>query len=174
MNRAVALIAGIILFTGCASDPRGVKLSDVDLSDMRTVQEVRAQLNAEDGVAFANYVVKHHIASANFCGRTLARSDGKPPETIGEAIDLALAREAEDRRAFEIASKPKHPRELAQQHWDDLISERDFLIDAKSMMRGKHGTAAERQSEWSSIETQLADVDRRLVEIKPRVFGSHD
>lgn len=48
---------------GCGSDPRGVKLSDVDLSDMGTVQEVRAQLSAEDGAAFASYVVKHHIAS---------------------------------------------------------------------------------------------------------------
>lgn len=171
MTRSAALIAGLIVLMGCASDARSVKLSDVDLSDMRTVQQVRAQLGAEEGVAFANYVVKHHIASANFCGRLLIGSDGKPPETIGEAIDLALAREAEVRRALEMANEPKHPREVAHQRWDKLISEREYLVHAQVVMRGKHGAAAERQSEWSSIETRMADVDRRLVEMKPRVFG---
>lgn len=174
MFRAIALIASIISLMGCASDPRGVKLSDVDLSDMHAVQQVRARLNDEDGVAFANYVVKHQIASAAFCGRSLVGPEGRPPETIGEAIDLALAREAEARRALEIASKPKHPRELAQQHWDDLIAERDFLIDAQSMMRVEHGAVAEHQSEWSSIETRMAEIDRRLLEVKPRVFGDRD
>lgn len=172
MTRVVAVIAGLILLMGCAPDPRSVELSDVDLSDMRTVQAVRAQLSAEDGAAFATYLVKHHIASANFCGRSLAGPDGKPPETIGEAIDFALAREIEDRRALAMASKPLHPRELAQQHWDTLVSERDFLIDAQSLLHAQHGTAAERLSEWSSIESRRADVDRRLLELKPTVFGS--
>jgi hypothetical protein len=42
------------------------------------------------------------------------------------------------------------------------------------MRRAEHGTAAERLAEWSSIETRMADVDRRLMEMKPKVFGSDE
>ena len=81
-------------------------------------------------------------------------------------------RKAEDERALELANKPKHPFELYQEQWDTLVSERDHLIDAQSVLYSKHGAAASRLSEWSSIESRVADVNRRLTEMKPKVFGA--
>jgi hypothetical protein len=172
MIRAVTLLAILCALSSCASDTRGVKLANIDLGDAEAVQEIRARLSPQDRGAFNDYVLMHRISSESFCGKALVRPDGKAPETVGEAIDLAAVRDAEDRLAMKAASRPKHPRELAQQKWDELVSERDMLIDAQSVLRIEHGQAAERLSEWSAIKAKLADVDKRLIAMKPKVFGS--
>jgi len=102
----------------------------------------------------------------------LLASDGKPPTTVGEAIDLTLTRDAEDRRKLEEAIEPRHPREMAKEAWDDLISERDGLIDAQSRLLEVHGPAAEGSREWKALETRKLGIDKRLVEMKPLVFGA--
>lgn len=168
MTRAVFLIGTLGLLVGCASDPKSVHLADVDLSDMTTVQEIRSQLNAQEGAAFANYLVKHRRTSSSFCGRILIGPKGKPPATIGEAIEFTLAKDAEDRRAAEMAIKLRPFWELEQQ-WKQLGDRRDMLVDMQSMLRAQHGAAAVRLSQWNSIEASLADVNRRLSELKPRM-----
>jgi hypothetical protein len=129
-------------------------------------------LNAEDAAAFSNFLAKHLIASAAFCGRPLTSASGQPPRTLGEAIDLARVRDAEERRVRELASRPKHPRELARQQWDGLISERDLVIDAQSRLTAEHGPAAKRLAEWSALESRLTHLDERLFKMKPSVFGT--
>ena len=171
MIRAVAWLSIICLLGGCGSDPRGTKLANVDLGDPETIQRIRIHLSANDRGAFNDYVFRHYAASRTFCGRALIRPDGKSPETIGEAIDLTLARDAEERQARNEASRPSHPRELAKKQWDDLTSERDMLIDAQSSLREKHGSSAERLSEWASTNARLTDLNRRLIALKPQVFG---
>ena len=174
MVRAFAPLVCLSLLLGCASDAKSIKLDDVDLSDMGIVQGIRAQLSVEDGATFANYVVKHSVSSQNFCGRPLIGASGKPPETVGQAIDLTLVRDAEERKALIDARKPKTSWELKQAKWDDLIFERDMLIDAQTMLRTKHGPAAEGLLEWKSIEVRKADIDRRLSRMKSDVFGSSE
>ncbi|WP_211214996.1 hypothetical protein [Novosphingopyxis baekryungensis] len=97
--------------------------------------------------------------------------DGRQPETVGEAIDLAKARELEERAAAEIQSRPKHPLELAQIEWDELIAERDILIDEQTLLRAEHGPAAERSIEWTSIQTKMTEIEDRLLAIKPKLYG---
>jgi hypothetical protein len=170
VSRAVLLFVASLL--GCSPEVRGIELAELDLTNMETVRDIRGRLGDADGAAFASYVAKHHLRAAAFCGRPLIGADGQLPKTVGEAIDLTMARDAEDRRALAEASRPRHPREVAKQSWDDLISERDGLIDAQSRLLELHGPASERSAEWKALETRKLGVDRRLAEMKPLVFGS--
>ncbi|MXO59989.1 hypothetical protein GRI89_10600 [Altererythrobacter salegens] len=171
MVRALIPLACMMLLS-CAPDARSIKLTDVDLSDMDTVQGIRSQLSANDGAIFANYVVKHSLTSASFCGHPLVDPNGYPPKTVGEAIELTIVRDAEDRAERIAARRPKNSWELKQERWDDLVSERDMLIDSQSMLLAKHGSEAERLPEWKSIEARKVDLESRLREMKPTVFKS--
>jgi hypothetical protein len=167
MTRPVVLIAMLLVLVSCASDPKSIPLGDVDLSDMSTVQEIRSRLDAKEGVAFANYVVKHISTSSSFCGNLLLGPKGKPPSTIGEAIEFTLAKDAEDRRASQMAIKLKPYWELEQKK-NQLANQRDLLVDMQGILRAEHGAGAVRLSRWRSIETSLAEVNRRLAELKTK------
>lgn len=170
MARTIFLFVGLL--AGCAPETRDIALADIDLKDMQTVQTIRADLQPQEGIAFANYVARHHIASAEFCGQPLLRSDGKAPTTIGEAIDLAMLRDAAEHRASMEAKRPKHPRKLAREEWDKLILERDIVIDAQTRLRAEFGVGIEQRRDWKSLESRMTAVNKRLVALKPSVFGS--
>lgn len=172
MIRAVTLLAILSSLAGCASDPKTMKLAEVDLDDPNAIQEIRVRLDVPDRQAFNDFVFRHYTASAHFCGRALIRRDGKPPETVGEAITLTLIRQAKERQDTSKAARPKTPRERARERWDDLISERDMLIDAQALLREKHGPVAHNLSEWRATETRLGAIDKGLIAIKPQVFGA--
>ncbi len=170
MARAALLF--VILLGGCAPAARDIALADLDLRDMQTVQAIRTQLGEQDARAFASFVVRHHVKSAGFCGQPLQDSRGKPPETVGEAIDLAVRRDALELQAKMAALAPKHPRELAQEAWDDLVRERDLGVDAQSRLRMEYGDAAVRRPEWARLEASLAEIDRKLAAMRPSLFGA--
>lgn len=172
MIRAVTLLAILCSLAGCASDPKAMNLAEVDLDDPNAVQDIRVRLDVPDRQAFNDFVFRHYTASAHFCGRALIRRDGKPPETVGEAITLTLIRQAKERRDASKATRPKTPRERARERWDDLISERDMLIDAQALLREKHGPVAHNLSEWRATEARLGAIDKGLIAIKPQVFGA--
>ena len=169
MSRGVLLVVAALL--GCSPEARDIELEGLDLTDMETVQDIRARLDDADRAAFASYVAKHYLRSAAFCGRPLVTSDGQPPATVGKAIYLTRARDAEDRQALEAAARPRHPREVAKQEWDELISERDAVIDAQSQLLEGKGAEAQRSKEWKTLEARKLELDQRLVEMKPRAFG---
>ena len=169
MARAFFLF--VCLLGGCAPEARGIALSDVDLSDMHTVRTIRSQLAPKDGIAFANYVVRHHAKSASYCGQPLRNADGKAPETVGEAIDLAVQRNALERQVSIAPEPPKHPRTLAKENWDNLIRDRDFMLDSQARLRLEYGNAAKRRPEWKPLETRMAENDRKLMALKSAVFG---
>lgn len=168
MTRAILLF--LVLLGGCAPGARDIALSDLNLSDMQQIQSIRNQLGPQDGRAFANYIVRHHVASVNYCGRPLLGAHGKPPETVGEAIDLAMRRDALELGAALAASAPKHPRQLARDEWDSLIRDRDIKVDARARLHDQFGDKASRRPEWASLEAQLSEIDRKLVAMKPVVF----
>ena len=160
------------MLSGCAPDVRSTELSRIDLTDMKTLQEIRSRLSPEEGAALASYAIRHSASSHSFCGEALLGSNGKPPETVGEAIELALVRDAAERRQAVEAARPKTPLDNARDRWETLISERDMVIDAQSMLRAKHGLRAESLHEWKALGARLADVDERLVKLKPQLSGS--
>ncbi len=170
MARAALLFT--ILLGGCAPSARDIALAEIDLRDMQTVQSIRTQLSDQDARAFASFVVRHHVKSAGFCGRPLQNSQGKPPATVGEAIDLAVRRDAMELQASMAALAPKHPRELAREAWDNLVRERDIGIDAQTRLRMQYGDAAIRRPEWARLEASIAEIDRKLVAMRPAIFGA--
>lgn len=170
MPRAFLLF--VVLLGSCAPAPRDIVLADIDLGDMQAVQSIRNRLGAEEARAFASFVVRHHLKSANFCGQPLLGANGRVPETVGEAIDLAAQRDAMERAALLAAQAPKHPRQLAKEAWDNLIRDRDIKIDAQARLRSQYGEAAAGRPEWAPLQKRLAEIDRELVAMKPIVFGS--
>ena len=170
MTRTFLLFVGLL--GGCTPAVRDIALSDIDLSNMQTVQTIRERLSPQEGAAFADYVVRHHIKSAHYCGQPLLNNDGEAPDTVGEAVDLTVRRDAGDRSILVAAQPPAHPRELAKDHWDKLIRNRDNIIDAQARLRLEYGDDAKRRSDWMSLETRMIEIDRNLLAIKPNVFGS--
>lgn len=170
MTRAVFLF--VALLAGCAPQARDITLADVDLRNMQIVGAIRAGLEPEERIAFANYIVRHHARSANFCGQPLMAVNGKEPTTIGEAVDLSILRDAAERLALIESKKPKHPLQLAKDEWDRLISARDIMIDSQSRLRMEHGDKAVRRPEWKLLESRMAQINEKLVAMKPAVFGA--
>jgi len=166
------LLLFVVLLGGCAPGARDIALSEINLRDMQQVQTIRNRLGSQDGRAFANYVMRHHVSSVNYCGRPLLSAQGKAPETVGEAIDLAMRRDALELRALLVTTAPKHPRQLAREAWDSLIRDRDIKVDARAKLHDRFGEDARRRPEWVSLEAQLAEIDRKLVAMKPAVFGA--
>lgn len=169
MTRTFLLLVGLL--GGCAPAARDISLSDIDMSNMQTVRAIRDQLSPKDGVAFADYVVKHHAESANYCGEPLLDDDGEAPDTVGEAVDLTARRDAADRQVLVAARAPSHPREQAKEQWDNLIRNRDIIIDAQARLRLEYGNGAKRRPEWVPLETRMVEIDRKLVAMKSSVFG---
>lgn len=170
MARAFFLFVGLL--GGCAPEARSIALSDLDLSNMQTVRMIRSQLAPKDGIAFADYVVRHHANSASYCGQPLFDANGEAPETVGEAIDLAARRDAGERQVLNVTQTPKHPRTLAKEEWEGLIRDRDVMIDSQARLRLEFGKAAKRRPEWKLLEAKMAENDRKLFALKSTVFGS--
>ncbi len=170
MTRLVFLFLGLL--AGCVPQARDIRLADVDLNNMQMVREIRAGLEPKEAIAFANYVVRHQARSANYCGQPLVTMNGKEPMTIGEAVDLSILRDAQERLASIEAKKPKRPGQIAKENWDQLIWARDMLLDFQSRLRSEHGDRALLRPEWKQTEAKMAEIDKKLVAMKPVVFGT--
>lgn len=170
MSRAILLF--VVLLGGCAPGGRDIALSDINLSDMQTVRQIRDQLAPQDGIAFANYILRHHAKSASYCGKPLLDADGKEPATVGDAIDLAVRRDAMEQAALLASQAPKHPLQFAREEWDMLQRDRDIVIDTQTRLRSEFGDGASRHPEWASLEIRSAEIDRKLVAMQPTVFGA--
>lgn len=169
MNKALLLF--VALLAGCSSDARDMALAEVDLRDMVIVTEIRSRLSPQDGIAFANYIARHHSQAANFCGQPLIGIGGNEPATVGEAVDLSIERDKAERLALIEAQKPKHPRQVAKEEWDSLVIARDINVDSQSRLRMEFGDKAARSAQYKALEAKIAEIDGKLVAMKPRVFG---
>lgn len=166
------VILSALLLSACSGDARSLRLTELDLTDMATVRDIRNRLGPADASAFATYAVRHNTTSAGFCGHPLLDPTGKPPRTIGDAIDLTLARESDELKARIAAARPRTEAERINDKWAELIRQRDRLIDRQTILRAQQGPAAERAPEWKSLETKMAASDGELSLLKPKVFGS--
>lgn len=165
MPRNLLMLA--LLLSACASDVRSTRLADVDLTDMAAVQELGQRLEPGERAAFTTFVVKHVATSAAFCGRKLVGPDGREPGTIGEAIELTLAREADERRAILEYEASRGPLQPVFDRWNELIAERDLIIDRQALLTAQHGPAASRLPEWDVLQARLAENGSKLTEIRP-------
>lgn len=155
----VTLLAPGLLWA-CSTDVRSTRLADVDLSDMAVVQSLGQRLAADQRAAFSNYVWQHRISSAGFCGNPLVDHQGRDPLTIGEAIDLTIARDREE--AQRIANKPQWA-----YRWEELTRERDRLMDRQGLMLAQHGPGAQERPEWRTLQDDLARNGEAMAQARP-------
>ncbi len=81
-----------LLLAGCTQDVRDRPLDEIDLADTAAVRQIGRELSSADSLAFTTYAALH-ARSGGLCGNR--RGDGKPPETVGEAIEAMRLRTAQ-------------------------------------------------------------------------------
>jgi len=168
--RRASIILALALF-GCAADVGDIRLADVDLSDAKVVERLSRRMDPDERQAFTTYVVAHFASSASFCGRPLVGPQGQEPVTIREAIELTRFRQAQQPVGGDLLAVSTREDQIIRQ-WHDLISKRDLLIDRQTLLRAQNGASAERLSEWKSIQVEMADLDRQLLELKPQFLAA--
>lgn len=167
--KRVSPILPVLLLAACSQDPRGIELAEVNLADMDVVQEIRGKLPPEDRPVFGTYVVRHAVTSPSFCGEVLVDRNGRQPRTIGEAIDLTVLREEEDRRERLAAKRPLTAAEAVRSQREFLIGQKEALIGRRTLLDATHGPAARKMPEWEEIEAELADYDAQLAALQPEL-----
>lgn len=161
MKAGLPIVLACVL-AACSRDVRSLELADVDLSDMKVVQEIRHDLPPEDQPVFSTFVIKHVATSSSFCGETLVDSSGREPRTIGEALALTVLREERDRRERLAAERPLSATEQARRERDSLVGQREALLARRTFLLSTRGPAAEQLPEWESIAARMAEIDSRL------------
>lgn len=149
----------------CSENLREHELSQYDFADMAVVSAVSAQLEKQDRAIFRTYAVKHLTSSAKFCGEKLVSVEGREPVTIGEAIDLTLAREARD--AELRASQDLRNFSPAAQRYiriEELTEARDDVINEREIYRMMEGDPSdiEQHNQWREFERQIAEINAQL------------
>jgi hypothetical protein len=141
-NRWLLLAA---LLGSCGGpDVRETKISDIDFSDPAAIQKVTQKLEPQDRQHFDFYVFRRTVG-AGMGGTEIARSDGKAPETVGEAVDLAgTTKAAVDQR---IAG------------WKELIAKNHSLIKRKNSLLGPDSSLPpQHKAEFDRLEKEIAAV----------------
>ncbi len=160
----IVFTLGITLSSSCANDVKSIRLANVDLSDSSVVHKLGQGLRGAERAALSTYVFRHRVQSAGFCGKKLVDHEGGGPTTIGEAIDLTIARQDADARRE--AQKP-----VWAQRWEELTRERDRLIDRQGFLLAEHGSAARQTLDWETLEASLTENGRALTNLR-RVSGA--
>lgn len=169
MFRTMVVLIGLSL-AGCVSDVRDTMLSEVDLTNSRTLSQVAQELTPTERALLGTYVVRHLASSASFCGQPLTGADGKEPATIGQAIALTQARDAAEKKALAQLRAPRTGGSSAKERWAYLISDRDRIISRQSVLRLQFGASALQRADWKESEKEIAALDRELKALKSKGF----
>lgn len=152
----LSAIAAALALAGCAGDVTEAPLSAYDLSDRNVVNAVMRELTPQQRGPFLTYTIHHLATSKAFCGDVLVDRNGREPATIGEAIRMTVAREAERNRQPEIVDPATlSPVVRYRMRLNELLDEREMLIDRREMLL-MIGDGASRPERIAELETQIA------------------
>ncbi|WP_176266225.1 hypothetical protein [Qipengyuania atrilutea] len=142
-------------------------LDAYDLSDMAVVNRLAIDLTAEEAGALKTYAIHHLATSAAFCGDVLVDKSGRTPETIGEAIDFTLEREARlaaerkgrDLSQFSPVARYRIALDKLIDARDTAINDREELLIAQEMglLNATHNTV-ELDKLITRLEAQIAEL----------------
>lgn len=93
MKLRISIILSL-LAAACGQDARTLPLAGIDMSDEAALADIGDDLGPADRLAFTTYVAVHGRA-AGTCGYRLVRRDGRPLETVGDAIDFVRLQTAQ-------------------------------------------------------------------------------
>jgi ABC-type multidrug transport system ATPase subunit len=152
------------MLASCTTSRLDTPLAGLDLNDRATLARLQRDLAPEDRGALALYALLHWPGSAAFCGEPLLDSQGRLPQTIGEALRLTKARQAADAAAAVQRARPlsQGEKRLAEQEYE--INRRDALL-ARQQVAMMQADSPESRAELRDIEAELEAVNARLEEL---------
>lgn len=141
-------------------------LSAYDLSDRDVVNAVLSELAPQQRGPFLTFTIHHLASSKAFCGDVLVDKSGREPITIGEAIRMTVAREAERNRQPEIVDPATlSPVVLYRMRLNELLEEREMLVDRREMLL-MIGDAVDRPARIDDLETQIAALAEAIAALR--------
>jgi hypothetical protein len=145
----------VLLSAACAQDVRDQPIAGLALNDMRVLEELGQTLTREERAALATYSIAHWPDAPGYCGEVLANKQGQTPQTIGEAITMTQAREAERAERLAAAALPKTPIDklLAEKH--QLTGQQEQLYIQMELLESAHGAAAQDLPAWTAVRSEL-------------------
>lgn len=164
---SILAAAASLALTACAADVREEPLATFDLSQPAVIEAVLARLPAESRGAFATYTIHHLASSSAFCGDVLIDERGQEPVTVGEAIRLTIAREAELAEEPEVIDPAtlnpvdRHRYELAQ-----AVEAHGYLIDERENALMIEGEGARGEEAFIQMEEEIATSTKRIAAIR--------
>jgi len=142
-NRRLLLVAALLGSCG-GPDVRETKISDINFSDPAATQKVAQKLEPRDRQYFDFYVFRRTVG-AGMGGAQITRSDGKAPETVGEAVDLAKTSKATADQRIAV--------------WKELIAKSNSLIRRRnSLLRPDASLPPQHKAEFERLGKEIAAV----------------
>ncbi|WP_228243763.1 hypothetical protein [Porphyrobacter sp. GA68] len=158
MQRVVLVVASCSLLLGaCGRDIAAEPLAAFDLTQPAVVESVLAELPPESRGAFATFTIHHLASSTAFCGDVLVNEAGREPATIGEAIRLTIAREADlrrDEQAVDLAALS--PAERREYRLAQLLEAHEHLVDRRENAIMLNGDAVRQEEAFRHLEQEIA------------------
>jgi hypothetical protein len=93
-----------MLVAACGGDAKDTKIADIDFANPAEVQKVAQRLAPDEREAFAGYARSRQLAG-NLGIKEIVTAEGRPPDTVADAINLTRKRQFEDRSKREEAEK---------------------------------------------------------------------
>jgi hypothetical protein len=147
--KKVWLLLGAALLGSCGGpDVRETRISEIDFSDPAAIQKVAQKLEPRDRQHFEFYVFRRTLG-AGMGGTEITRSDGKAPETVGEAVDLAeITKAGADQRIS---------------GWKQAIAKRNALIRrANSLLGPDSSLPPQHKAEFDRLQKEIAAVQAEI------------
>lgn len=166
MQRTILSLLAVSLATGgCAGDVRQTPLAAYDLADRAVIAALLEELPAHQRGPFATYTIHHLATSKAFCGDALVDARGQLPVTIGDAIRLTVAREAErNRKPAAVDPATLSPVVRHRMALNDLLDQRETLVDKRELLLmtgdGDKGQAERLAQLEAELASSAAAIDR--------------
>lgn len=155
-----------MVLASCGQDVRDTPLAGLDLNDRALVASLRERLAPDDRAPFATYALLHWPGSRLYCGSPPNDGAGREPETIGEAIEVTLAREEELEKARAAAVEPQtdfdHQRALETRAIDRV----EELVLKRDMLATRLGPDASKSPEWKRLKRMLDEATEDLAALR--------
>lgn len=163
-----------MVLASCGQDVRDTPLAGLDLNDRTLVASLRERLAPDDRAPFATYALLHWPGSKLFCGSPPNDSTGREPETIGEAIEVTLAREEKLEKARTAAAEPQSALDHQQALETRAIDRVEELTLERDMLATSLGPNTSKSPEWQRLKRKLEEATEDLAALrrKPKTAGN--
>lgn len=166
------LVIGILAaaLTGCAQQVRDRPLAGIDFADPSTLAALQNALPLDERGALGTYALLHWPKSRYYCGKPPGRR-GRVPITIGDAIDLTRAYEAE--LEFAQAATPiASSQSIGTSREAMLIDRIEQLVLQRDRLYLRTGAAGDAAPQATQINDELNAIREELNRLRNSAAAS--